>query len=179
MAEITNDINDARKASAIRVLKHNLKIDMTPMVDLGFLLISFFVITTELIRPTAMNLFMPKDGPPGDLGESNALTFLLDDNKIFYYHGDWSKAKTGNTVHEIHASNIIELRRIIIDKLNYLSENKKAHVGKDEMMVLIKPGQVSNYKTVVDVLDEINITMVKKYAIVKLTNEESAWLSVH
>jgi len=60
------------------MIKHNKRIDMTPMVDPGFLLISFFVITTELSRPRAMDLFMPKDGRPMLPGESNALTDLLD-----------------------------------------------------------------------------------------------------
>lgn len=69
-----------------RSVKHNLKIDMTPMVDLGFLLISFFVITTELSKPTTMDLFMPKDGKPMDLGASDALTILLDNDNTFWYY---------------------------------------------------------------------------------------------
>jgi biopolymer transport protein ExbD len=88
-----NPTGGFRKRSGVRkVLKHNLKVDMTPMVDLGFLLITFFVITTELAKPTAMNLYMPKDGPPSPVGNSSALTILLDDNKIYYYNGDWEVA---------------------------------------------------------------------------------------
>jgi biopolymer transport protein ExbD len=66
---------------------------MTPMVDLGFLLITFFVITVQLSKPTTVNLNMTKDGPPIDLGNSNALTVLLDEaGRIYYYHGNWKDA---------------------------------------------------------------------------------------
>jgi biopolymer transport protein ExbD len=65
-----------QKAGVHRMVKHNLKIDMTPMVDLGFLLITFFVITAELSKPQAMNLYMPHDGRPTDAAESKSITFL-------------------------------------------------------------------------------------------------------
>ena len=93
MAAISNPApSQRRKAGVQGMIKHNLKIDMTPMVDLGFLLITFFVITTELAKPTAMDLFMPKDGKPMPLGKSNALTVLLDQDKLYYYHGEWNDA---------------------------------------------------------------------------------------
>jgi biopolymer transport protein ExbD len=77
MENMNLTINPTNKAGVRKMKKHELKIDMTPMVDLGFLLISFFVITTELSKPTALNLIMPTKGIAMDLGESNALTVLL------------------------------------------------------------------------------------------------------
>ncbi len=62
MAEITTQINENRRAGVRRQKKQNPKIDMTPMVDLGFLLISFFVMTTELSKPVTLPLNMPKEG---------------------------------------------------------------------------------------------------------------------
>ena len=86
MADIQSAITENKKAGVRRMIKHNLKIDMTPMVDLGFLLISFFVITTELSRPQAMNFYMPHEGPPSDAAESKTITFLTGaNNKLFYY----------------------------------------------------------------------------------------------
>ena len=62
MAEINSTTNDRRRLGTC-CKKQTPKTDMTPMVDLGFLLISFFVITTELSTPMVTNLNMPKDGP--------------------------------------------------------------------------------------------------------------------
>jgi biopolymer transport protein ExbD len=93
MAQLNVAMNENRRAGVRHVVKHNLKIDMTPMVDLGFLLISFFVITTELSKPTVADLYMPKDGKPMPLENLNALTVLLGkSNTVFYYHGDWQEA---------------------------------------------------------------------------------------
>lgn len=90
MAAINTAINERHIAGVRHSKKHTPKTDMTPMVDLGFLLITFFVITMELNKPVTLNLNMPKEGPTTDLGKSNALTVLLGkDNAIYYYHGDW------------------------------------------------------------------------------------------
>ena len=80
MAQLNVAINKNRKAGMRRMTKHNLKIDMTPMVDLGFLLIAFFVITTELSKPTVADLYIPKGDKPMPLANSKALTVLLGKN---------------------------------------------------------------------------------------------------
>jgi biopolymer transport protein ExbD len=99
MMEIDTTSTGRRRAGVCRVKKQNNRIDMTPMVDLGFLLITFFVMTTELSNPTTVNLNMPKDGSSMPLGKSNALTILLDrDNKAYYYHGDWNDALAKNEI---------------------------------------------------------------------------------
>src|SRR5687767_3805131 len=88
-----------------RQVKHTLSVDMTPMVDLGFLLISFFVISTRLSEPGAMDLYMPADGDSMPLGQSNALTVILDkDNTIFYYHGDWETAINSGSIFQTNYS---------------------------------------------------------------------------
>src|SRR5690242_1726814 len=84
-----NDLSNSSKRPGVKhAKKHSLKVDMTPMVDLGFLLISFFVITTELTRPRAMDLFMPHDGEMVPSKESATITILTGNNdKLFYYYG--------------------------------------------------------------------------------------------
>jgi biopolymer transport protein ExbD len=156
------------------MIKHNLRVDMTPMVDLGFLLIAFFVITTELSKPTALNLAMPKEGKSSELGCSNALTVLLDkDNTICYYLCDWNTAeKAGNIIATDFSAR--GLRSIIIQKQRELDRQRP--LGRNELMLLIKPASGASYKNVVDVLDEATINMVKKYAIVRLSPAEAAWI---
>lgn len=93
MTELIAAGDKPRRAGVRRAKKHDLRVDMTPMVDLGFILITFFVMTVELTKPAALALNMPKEGgPPTTLGESNALTVLLDGEKVYYYHGDWQQA---------------------------------------------------------------------------------------
>ncbi|TMI89685.1 MAG: biopolymer transporter ExbD, partial [Bacteroidetes bacterium] len=88
MDQITMQPMRAARAGVRRMIKHKLKTDMTPMVDLGFILITFFVFTAEISKPTAMNLNMPTDGPPMPTGDSRTITFLMSgNNKLFYYPG--------------------------------------------------------------------------------------------
>jgi biopolymer transport protein ExbD len=182
MAQLNSTSNESpggsrKRRGVMRLVRHNLRVDMTPMVDLGFLLITFFVITTELTKPTVMNLYMPKeDGPPMDLGESNALTVLLDGNKIYCYNGNWYDAVTTNTIRETNLSGNNGLRKIIGDKQRKLDVFFKDNGGRNGLMLLIKPASNASYKNVVDILDEAAISMMKRYAIIKLSDDEKAWL---
>ena len=81
--------------------KHHaaLHIDMTPLVDLGFLLITFFIFTTSMAEKRSTNLIMPKEGIPTGVAESKVLTVLLSGhNKVFVYAGKWDDAVSGQTV---------------------------------------------------------------------------------
>jgi biopolymer transport protein ExbD len=164
-----------RKRAGIRKPKRNsLMIDMTPMVDLGFLLISFFVITAELSRPSAINLVMPKDVmPPSELGDSYALTLILNGGKNFQYTGSWNKAMNEKMI--LPVTNM-EIRSIIQQQQHRLDNREIYKEGRDGLMILIKPSSKANYKEVVDMFDEAIIGRVKKYAIIKLSDEESLWL---
>ena len=77
-----------------KLKKANLKVDMTPMVDLGFLLIAFFIFTTEVSKPTITNLYMPDDkGDPTTVSQNKSLTILLGSyNRLFYYYGNPEEA---------------------------------------------------------------------------------------
>ena len=156
--------------------KLSTRVDMTPMVDLGFLLISFFVITTELSKPTTMDLFMPKDGKPMDLGASDALTILLDnDNTFWYYHGSWEEAEKNGSIVRTNFSGNNDLRKTITTKQKWLDIYNKQE-GRNGLMLLVKPASGASYKNIVDVLDEVSINQVKKYALMKPAAEETEWL---
>jgi biopolymer transport protein ExbD len=177
MVRLNIAVNENRRAGVRRMVKQNLKTDMTPMVDLGFLLITFFVITAELSKPTVADLYMPKDGPPIDLGKSNALTILLGQNNIvFYYNGDWEDAVKTGQIFQTNFSCTKGLGEVIRKKQLWLDINKANDEGRNGLMLLIKAGEKTSYENLLKVLDEITINQVKKYVIVKLTQAEEKFL---
>ena len=175
MAQIENAAVERKGKGFSSVKKQTLKIDMTPMVDLGFLLITFFVFTTTISTPTVADLFMPKEGSvdPTKLSKSLALTVLLDENdKIYYYHGDMYEAMKANEIFETNFSTYEGVGKIIRQKQKDIDASGKFVEGRRGMMILIKPTSSSVYKNVIDALDEITINDVRKYAIVEPAEEE-------
>lgn len=141
---------------------------MTPLVDLGFLLISFFIFTTTLSQPGIMRLIMPKQGNPTPVRQSKALTFLLDRDKAFAYEGRWEDA---GRQHRIRATAYGP------QGLGTLLQQKQKSMGnKDELFVLIKPLPGASYQRVIEALDEMNIHAVNTYALVDASREEAAFL---
>jgi biopolymer transport protein ExbD len=175
MTEINTTVTDRRRPGVRKSKRHNLRTDMTPMVDLGFILITFFVMTVQLSKPVAVKLNMPKEGPPIKLGESSALTVLLDDNKIYYYHGDWKEAATRKEIYATNFSEMGGLGKVIREKQKWLDLHEKKE-GRKGLMLLIKPGSNASYKNVIDALDETMINAVKKYAIVSIDPVEADWM---
>lgn len=137
---------------------------MTPMVDLAFLLLTFFVLTTTLNKGMVLDLHMPEKldkTPPPPIEAKKALTLILGSNdQIFWYMG----VLNGETQVTNYSS--IGIRKI-------LNEKKASIKG---LVVLIKPSQQSQYKNVVDLLDEILIANIKRYAIVDIEPQDVALL---
>jgi biopolymer transport protein ExbD len=154
-----------------RRLARNLKIDMTPMVDLGFLLITFFIFTTTIGEAKALKLHMPTDGTDSNTGETSTLTAILPGgNKIAVYSGSWEKARKNNAIRYMQFAG---LRNTIKQQRELMRA-----VGLDarDLVLLIKPSENATYSNTVDALDEAMISDVGKYAIVNITKEEQAYL---
>jgi hypothetical protein len=124
-----------------------------------------------------MNLYMPKDGPPSSLGSSNALTVLLaNNNSLYYYQGSWEDAKRSGAIYKTTFGGANGLRKIINERQAALDADPNNKEKRNGLMLLVKPSKNASYKNIVDVLDEVTINVVKKYALVKLTTEEAEWL---
>jgi biopolymer transport protein ExbD len=162
-----------------RMRRHSLKTDMTPMVDLGFLLITFFVVTARLSEPAVVNLNMPHDGPPIELEDSNALTVLLSQNTVHYYHGSWENARAANAVYSTNLNSRSGLREIILQKQRLLDHSLVNGEGRNGLMLLIKATESATYDQVIDALDQALIMNVKKYALVELVPGEAAYLEMN
>jgi biopolymer transport protein ExbD len=145
--------------------KLSTRVDLTPMVDLGFLLITFFIFTTTMSQPTAMKLYLPKDADkPEDQNkakESGVITILLGkDDNIFYYEG-----QLDNSASNFKSSNFSEIRNVILDK--------KARTPEKDLVVVLKPSEECTYRNVVDILDEMAINVCKRYALVDISSIEA------
>jgi biopolymer transport protein ExbD len=144
--------------------KQSTRVDLTPMVDLGFLLITFFIFTTTMSEPTAMRLFLPKDTDKPEeqnkAKESGALTLLLGkNNQIFYYEGILSPDGAN-----FKSTNFKGIRDVVIDK--------KKRTKAEDFVVVIKPGPESKFVNTVDLLDEMTISDIKRYALVDIAPAE-------
>src|SRR5678815_5508821 len=173
MTEMNIAASSHPKAGVGRMKKTNLKIDMTPMVDLGFLLISFFIFTTEISKPAITHLYMPKKGDSTKIGESRSLTILLDGDHVFYYNGDMTMAMKNNQVFQTSFSEISGMGHVIRLKQNELEKRK---VNKKDLVVLIKPGPKKSYKNVVNSLDEMLMNGVTRYTILDMEEKEKRYL---
>jgi biopolymer transport protein ExbD len=165
--------------------KLSTRIDLTPMVDLGFLLITFFMYTTTLAKPKTMEINMPYKDPnmkqedQNKIKESVALTILLTKNhKIYYYEG---MATDPNKPPDLKATTFSQkngIRDEIIAKKRMVDSMK--HIGalgpKDETTVLIKPDTTSTYSDLVNMLDEMNINDVRVYAIIDITDIDQGFI---
>ena len=179
--------------------KLSTHVDMTPMVDLGFLLITFFIFTATMQQPSAMNLNVPKDVEDQNLltevKQSGVLTIMLGKgDQVYYYEGQLEVSAEKNNFKQTTFKGI---REIIINKRNEVMKNfnpatvnkeaceKEQKIAKDkgdpnwektcedqDFMVILKPNDEATYKNTVDILDEMTINRVKRYAIVKILPEE-------
>lgn len=163
------ELQPANTYKTKRKLHHSLRIDMTPMVDLGFLLISFFIFTTSLSEKTTMDLIVPADGGnPMPVPESKTLSLILaQEDMVYAYEGIWETA--------IHNKNI-RLTNYTPDGLRNMILSKKNQLhNPEDLIVLIKPLESSTYKNTIDALDEMNINGIKTYTIVDATDAEKSY----
>jgi biopolymer transport protein ExbD len=170
MAEIQTAT--AKKHNGKKLIKKNTRVDLTPMVDLGFLLLTFFVFTTAMTKPMAMNLITPNDKTPvhSDICETCVLTVMLDDNdKIFYYEG----MPENNPVVKETAFTTGGIRKVLLQKLAAV---KAAKGTADDMVLIIKPGEASAFKNFVDMADEVTINNIKHYFIDEMNETDKKLL---
>src|SRR5665213_2991751 len=165
MAELDTSGGGKHKGGKIRSKKASTRVDLTAMVDLAFLLITFFMYTTTLQKPKAMDLTMPDNSVKTNqlpFAASRAMTLLLGShNKLEWYMGE--AGKSAPTVDNYGKDG---LRKALIENEKKVEDT---HALPDNfMIVLIKPSDKSTYENLVATLDEMSITNIKSYAIVKI-----------
>jgi biopolymer transport protein ExbD len=150
------------------------RIDLTPMVDLGFLLITFFMMTTTMREPKRMDIQMPfTPAPPGGTAyyESSAITLLpAKSHKIFYYEGKFDPLLKLQM-----ADNVTQLRKILKAKQHTLLSRK----NPDEryLQVLIKAHATATVQDIISLFDEMDILQVRNFAMVDIYPAESEMIN--
>ena len=130
-----------------------IRIDMTPMVDVAFLLLTFFMLTTAFSKPQSMEINLPPSETKVEVAESNLLTLrVMEDNSIYWNMG-------------IEAPQKIELRDLRKFLTNKNQENPK-------LITLVKVDRKSKYSTMVNVLDEINLADVRRFSLAPLLDQD-------
>ncbi len=159
MAEMDTSGGGHKKGPGVKKSKKlSTRVDLTPMVDLGFLLITFFIFTTTMSQPTAMRMFLPKDvknpEEQNKVKNSAVITLMLGkDDKIYYYEGDDPTKLLQTTFKKV--------RDVVMDK--------KKRTDPKDFVVVLKPTPDATYKNTVNILDEMTIDEVKRYAMVDIS----------
>jgi biopolymer transport protein ExbD len=170
MAEMTTNESGAKKGKKKhKGKKMSTRVDLTAMVDLGFLLITFFMLATTFSKPKAMEVNKPakEDTPPPPdeqqvIKASKTYTILIASNDKAYCYVA-SDDDSGNISVDSTDFSASGLREKIKERQKIVAQ---MHGSQDEMFVLIKPLPRSDYRNLVNVLDEMAINGVKKYAII-------------
>lgn len=184
MAELNTDGGGGGKGGKVRSKKQNAKVDLTAMVDLAFLLITFFMLTTTLSKPQSMSLGLPdKDDDTTKtqkvkVDEFRTMTILMgDNNKLLRYNGLLETPVSGGAPKDFSYGKD-GIRKELISRKKEVLEYSTAKGKPDQgMIVIIKPSKKSNYRNLIDILDEMAISDVPTYAIVnEFTPEEQKLL---
>ncbi len=130
-----------------------IRIDMTPMVDVAFLLLIFFMVTTVFRKPQAMEVNLPPKDSKVQVPESNVLTmFVRGDERIYYRMG------TG-------AIQPAEFKGLV----NLFQDNFKLN---PELIILVKVSRTASYNIMVDIMDDLDLAQMKRFSLIAMKDED-------
>lgn len=198
MAEVNTGGGEEKKG---KPKKQTLRVDFTPMVDMNMLLITFFMFCTTLSKPQTMDIVLPAkdnklltDDLKSEVKESTAITVILgEDNKIYYYLGkpnytDYNSLKVTDYSDGGLRAVLLDKNKDIVKQITELKQQRykkqiteeqfktqsdEVKKDKDAQVVIIKPTDAASYENLVDVLDEMQICSIARYAIVDLAESDN------
>lgn len=177
MAELNQDSGGGKKGGKIRSKKQGGRVDLTAMVDLAFLLITFFMLTTSLNKPNAMDVTVPDKNEEDledrlEVADDRTTTILLaGNNKIVWYSGLFDNPIEGPETVDYGAEGI---RKVLLRKLVEVPQRTG-----DDLIVVIRPSDDATHKNLVDILDEMKIVDAQKFSLGTILDMESEFLRQH
>ncbi|MBC8426729.1 biopolymer transporter ExbD [bacterium] len=134
-----------------------IRIDMTPMVDVAFLLLIFFMVTTVFRRPLAMEVNMPEPGAKVEVPESNVMTVFIDRDESMFF-------KIGKS----------EIWPIAWEEL---AETFTSNADENpELIVLVKIHRSARYEPMVDMMDTLEDAHMQRFSLIPMTDDDAATL---
>lgn len=182
MADFQASAQAPTRAGKPRANRMSTRIDFTPMVDLGFLLITFFMLTTVLNKPNVIPLAMPIDkGLTEPVKQSKVLNILLGSgDKVYWYEGLDIENMDSTSFDADGLRQVILHKKDKVEAQWGLQAYSNAKTGEmqqgSHLNIIIKPAKNSRYKNLIDVLDEMAICQVRYYCILALSEEEATRL---
>ncbi len=162
------------------------RVDLTPMVDLGFLLITFFMFTTTMSKPKAMQIQMPfKDSTltkedQNKVKKDAALTILLSrDHRVYYYQGIGDDPDIPPDVKVTYFKPEGGIRDVLIEKKKMVNQLIQQGVltATDKPVIMIKPDSNSTTDDLINILDEMTINAIPIYAVVDITDVDRGFIA--
>jgi biopolymer transport protein ExbD len=151
--------HDKKKKKHKHKVRLGVRIDMTPMVDVAFLLLTFFMLTTTMNRPQTMEINLPPNNDVKiEVAESNLLTLRIkEDGTIYWNIGSQPPQK-------------IEFKdiRTTIGQKN--QENPK-------LITLIKIDRKGKYHMMVDIMDQLNLANITRFSLAPMLDADKALLA--
>ena len=135
-----------------------IRIDMTPLVDVAFLLLTFFMLTTSMTRPQTMEINLPPDAEVKiEIAESNLLTLRIDEtSKIFWAVGIQSPEK--------------------IEFANLRTFLREKSAANPKLVTLVKVDRKSKYETMVNIMDELNLANITRFSLAPMLDQDKAMI---
>lgn len=133
-----------------------IRIDMTPMVDVAFLLLIFFMVTTVFRTPKALEINLPPKDAKVDVAESKTMTIrILADGRVFY--------KRGAATNPWEKSQVAEVKNVLAP-----------YKGQSELIVVVKVDREADFEYMVNTLDELHGAQLSRFSITPLEDKEKA-----
>ena len=147
-----------RKGKKKKARRVGIRIDMTPLVDIAFLLLTFFMFSTSMSRPQTMEINLPPQDVKVEIAESNLLTLRIDkDGSIFWSMGIESPQKLP----------FDELRRFLVDR----------SAANPKLVTVVKVAREGTYNMMVNMIDELALANVSRFSLAPMTQQDEALIA--
>lgn len=145
---------EKRKGRKRRRMKRlGVRIDMTPMVDIAFLLLTFFMLTTVFSAPQTMEIALPPQNTKVEVAESNLLTLRVMENGSIY----WNLG-----VETPQSIEFKDLHKLLVDR----------NAANPRLINVIKVDRKAKYHDMVDIMDELQLSNVGRFSLAPMTESD-------